>query len=324
MTAFLSHLSIPLENDIAIGLSGGPDSMSLVHMLNAHIEDYNFPIKLHALTVNHNLREDARDEAERVGQWIKDYKHTSHHILDWTDEKSQTRIMEAARNARYSLIEDYCKQHKIKTLFVAHHQDDQVETFLFRLSKGSGLDGLAAMRETYTYSEHLNIIRPLMNHTKESLIDYCHQNDIPYINDPSNEKTQYARPRLRESRLILEKEGLTSQRLSKTVKRLDRARHALEWMSEKALIQTCAIYQNNIKINLSQLGEYPEEIHMRVLQSAIMFFNKNRDYAPRLEKIEKIAEDMLLQDAFRKRTFAKIIFERTLEDGDFLLILTKE
>lgn len=324
MTAFPSFFYIEEQKDIAVGLSGGPDSMALTHMLCAYAKEHKLPITIHALTINHNLREDSLEEAQLVESRVANYPHLKHHIINWTHEDTNSRIMETARKARYQMMEHYCKQHDIQDLYIAHHQDDQVETFLFRLSKGSGLDGLCGMQEKYKYSDHLNIIRPLLEHPKEALIEYCNANNVPYIQDPTNEKTKYARPRLRKSREALEQEGLTPKRISTTAKRLSRAKDTLIWLTEKAIAETFEVSRNSIEINVSLLSEYPQEIHVRALQHAIAFFNPELEYSARMEKIEKIAEDAFKEKSFRKQTFANIIFEKKLHKGMFKLALTKE
>ena len=324
MIAFPTHFFIPNNRNIAVGLSGGPDSMCLTHMLCEYIKQQDLPITVHALTVNHNLREGSLSEAEQVKDWAAEYPHLEHHIINWAHGATDSRIMEAARKARYELMSDFCTAHNIKDLYIAHHQDDQVETFLFRLSKGSGLDGLCGMQPLYEYTDQLTINRPLLDFPKEALIDYCHHFDIPFIDDPSNKKTEYARPRLRESRAALEKEGLSAKRISTTAKRLLRAKDALNWLCEKAISETFEVKRDIIEINLDKLSEYPKEIHVRILQYAISFLTPEREYSARMEKIESIAEDVLLEQSFRKQTFSKLIFERLLIDKSFHLVITKE
>ena len=127
------------ESVVAVGVSGGADSLALALML----KDAGKSVV--ALTVNHCLRKEAQAEAEYVASLMK--KHgIEHHILLWNEgAKIAKGIEEAARVARYKLMFDYCKKHKIKVLATAHHMRDQAETFLLRLQRGSGLFGLSAM-----------------------------------------------------------------------------------------------------------------------------------------------------------------------------------
>ena len=324
MSAFLSKDFLSSMPAIAVALSGGPDSMALTYMLSETLKKNKLDTQLHALTVNHNLREDSLEEAKEVSQWTKQLHNTTHHILNWEAPKSDTRIMESARKARYNLLADYCNNHSIPYLYVAHHQDDQAETFLFRLSKGSGLDGLACMSEKTSFAQNLQIIRPLLNSSKMELIDYCKEHNLPFIEDPTNKKADYARPRLRESMPILEKEGLSAKRLSVTAMRIERAKRALQWMQEKAVQECCNISLSETEINLEKLESYPEDIRVRVLQHVILFYAENAEYAPRMEKIETIVEDLFAPTIFRKRTFASLIFEKKTRGDKVICLISPE
>ncbi len=325
MSAFLSPAFLKSQSDIAIGLSGGPDSFALMHMLHSLCVEHHPSCRIHALTINHNLRDEAAKEAKDLGSSLKKYTNVMHKVLEWDKPKKDARILEAAREARYGLMKNYCNEHNISYLYIAHHMDDQAETFLFRLAKGSGLDGLGGMQPCVKLNYNLSLIRPLLNYTKKDLVEYCEEQSLPYINDPTNHKTEYARPRLRKSYQILEAEGLSAKRLYSTAKRLTRAKDALEWLTDRA-VKDCVEYTNNksLTINLDKLPDYPLEIAVRVLQRAITSLTPITDYAPRLEKIELLAEELHTDSPFRKRTFAQIIFEKKILNDGKKLLLTKE
>ncbi len=231
--------------------------------------------------------------------------------------------MEDARTDRYTLLSEYCSRHGIKHLFLAHHQDDQAETFLFRLAKGSGLDGLAAMMPVQDYSPDLALLRPLLDIPKEQLVATCAAYEIPYANDPSNESEQFARPRLRKAREILEEEGLTSKRLAVTAMRLARARQALEEITDMAL-QDIIIDKETGRIVLDYkiLRAWPGEIGLRVLLKAMRLVRAKDDYGPRMERAEALFEDLMLAPTFRKRTLGGVIIAR--DDKKGLLFVTAE
>jgi tRNA(Ile)-lysidine synthase len=193
--------------------------------------------------------------------------------------------MEQARNARYDLMHDYCELKNIKTLCVGHHADDQLETFLFRLAKGSGLDGLTGMRE-WTDFKTLKLYRPLLQLTHSELIHYCNNNGLKYFDDPLNEDNKYARPRLRQA---LRKEGLDTKRFIKTLDRLARGRDALDEMAE-TIFELLYMKRDNINtLDYQSLKKYPLDIQIRVLQKAISYVGySNGYYPPKLERIEEI------------------------------------
>ena len=210
---------------------------------------------------------------------------------------------------------------------MAHHADDQAETFLFRLSKGSGLDGLAGMNDVQPYNDFMNIVRPLLSASKEQLIDYCKVNKLPYINDPSNEKQEYMRPRLRAAREVLEQEGLTSERLAVTAGRIRRAREALEVLTEDAYGEAfVSVDEQSVTLDWSYLRTCPEEISFRVIVLVIKNLgDTNSSYGVRMEKIEELffalwaMNDLSL---FKRRTLGKCIF--SFDSSNLNLIVEKE
>lgn len=254
--------------------------MALTHMLYQWAAENNKTI--HALTVDHRLRDDSADEAELVAEWMKNFPNIKHVTLkcEW-GEKPETAVMERARNERYGLMNAYCGQYNIRTLCIAHHADDQVETFFFRLAKGSGLDGLCGMKEWANFDD-LKIFRPLLNYTHQYLIQYCESENLNWIEDPSNQNTDYARPRLRAA---LADEGLDSQRLVRTIERIGRGQEALEWMvcdvMEKA--------KEGDEYDWRCIQQYPLDIQIRVLQKLISQVGEvTHSYPPKLERIEEI------------------------------------
>ena len=310
---------------IAVGVSGGPDSMALLHMLCRHTDS---SFNIHALIVNHDLRADSHSEAKAVFASIATWDNVIPHILTWEGEKPETGKLEAARNARFLLLQDYCEAHHITELYLGHHMDDQAETFLFRLAKGSGLDGLAGMAERKQLTPALTLVRPLLNISKEELLSYCEQNHIPFIKDPTNENTSYMRARLRESREILEREGLTNQRLATTAKRLLRVRSAMEEMTEKIWDETYTLDEATssplLTLDMSRLASYPEEFRVRILQKSINILSTDKPYPPRLEKVERLHDTIFYDDDFSQRTLSGLIFKRKKEKNAVFLHIQAE
>jgi tRNA(Ile)-lysidine synthase len=323
LTSFLEKHDLNTQESIAVAVSGGPDSLALMALMAEHTQSKN--IELHILSVDHGLRTSAKDEVQMVAEWVCSQKsaHIQHKILTWEGEKPEAAIMENARAARYDLMAEYCAAHKIQTLLVAHHQDDQAETFLIRLAKGSGLNGLGAMQEVRDYKGALKIARPLLSVSKEELIALCEEEEIPYVRDPSNENDDYLRPRLRKSMDVLAKEGLTAKRLSLTAKRLSRARRALDDIADSAF-QACLIEKRAeaYVFNFNALKGCPEEISLRVIQRAVEAFREGADYNVRMERLENVFESLWdSPENFKSRTLGGCKFSLKKEA---LLTLTIE
>lgn len=305
------------EKAIAVGVSGGADSMALCFLLSRWGAEND--VKIHGITVDHDLRAESWQEAEAVHQWLVGWPSMQHKILKWDHKAAgaaiDSAVQEQARHARYALMSEYCAAHDIGALCLGHHADDQAETVLFRLAKGSGLDGLSGMAARYDYSDALCLVRPLLGFGKDELVALCGDENIASLDDPSNEDEQFARVRLRAARGALEAEGLTSSRLSVTAMRLARARAALEELSRKAY--EAAVLKSDthqIVLNKEGLLSQPDEVVLRVLLMAMERLNPAEHYAPRLERVEAILADMTCAAPFRKRTLGGVIFSRD-DDG---------
>lgn len=275
---------------IGLALSGGPDSMALGFLLTHWAQKHD--VKVHGVTVDHGLRAESAQEAKDVQGWTKDWPHFTHHIVHWDGDKPDTRIMEEARKARYALMAENFQAVSVRNVFVAHHQDDQAETFLIRLCKGSGLDGLSGMRLRQAYEQDgaypLTFLRPFLTIEKQRLIDTCEEFNVPYVHDPSNQKDEYLRPRLRAARDVLESEGLSNKRLAATARRLEKARSALEDITDTVYGQFVTHDGADVHVDAKVFREWPEEIGLRVFIKAMKSFQSAQSYGPRLEKVETL------------------------------------
>lgn len=304
---------------LAVGVSGGPDSMALALLLVEWAAQQKHSIDIHALTVDHGLRPESAKEATATGARLAGFAGVHHHILRWKGRKPKTRLMEAARQARYALMISHCREHGINHIFLAHHMDDQAETFLFRLAKGSGLDGLSGMRPVQAYDD-IFLLRPLLGFSKQALVDTCKSRKIKFVKDPSNAKETYARPRLRKSVKALSEEGLTPKRLATTAARLERARNALDHIAEKAFQKLAKIKSTDrIELDLGGWQKETEEIALRVLMKAIQHLRPDAAYNPRMEKIEDLFADLHGDSSFRKRTLGGLVFERNERKSAILI-----
>ena len=311
------------ESDIAVAVSGGPDSMALCFALSVYCAEYYPAVMVHALTVDHGLREESMREAHHVAEMLEPLSNVSHHILEWTHgEKPTARIQEKARAARYDLMGAYMQEHGIAHLFTGHHMDDQAETFLFRLAKGSGLDGLSCMSYMQEMNSGVVLCRPMLDMDKVEILSFCHEQGISFVDDPSNESHDFARVRLRQSMDILREEGLSSKRLSVTAMRLARSRVALEEMADQVFSECLDNNKSDrIVFEFSPLVDNPEEIVLRVILKAMSILRPGRAYAARLERVESLCADLMSSSDFRKRTLGGVIFEHDKKNDYFILSL---
>jgi len=178
---------------VAVAVSGGPDSMSLLFLVNAFIK-YKKGY-LMALIVDHRIRKNSKEEAKYISTYL-DKNNINSQILTVDKDNVTKKSMNEARNNRYNLLTDFCIKNNILHLFVAHHKNDNLETFLNRKIAGSDFYGLKSMSELSFYNK-VRLIRPLLNFSKETLLDYNKKNKIKYINDPTNLNLNYTRPTIR-------------------------------------------------------------------------------------------------------------------------------
>ena len=291
------------EKKLSVAVSGGGDSMALAFLLSQFCAEKN--ITLHVLSVNHALRAESADEAKKVGRIVKSWPNTKHKILTWQAAKPKTRIQEEARAARYALMADYCAAQKIKYLFLAHHGDDQVETFLFRLAKGSGIDGLGVMPDMQERNGIL-LVRPLLDVTHEDLMDTCRKNNIEWIEDPSNGMEKYARVRLRNARDTLAAEGLTPSRILTLAKRMARASDALDRYAAIAWDKV-DVRDGGAFVPLDYFLSLDTETGLRVVRRAISAFGKKKAYPASLQQLENIVQDIYANKNFRAATLGGCI-----------------
>jgi tRNA(Ile)-lysidine synthase len=212
---------------LALAVSGGPDSVALMHLAARWRAGLARGPRLSVLTVDHGIRPESRAEAEFVARLAAELG-LPHVVLTWEAQDAKAgRLQERARTARYDLMADYCHANDIPALVTAHTLDDQAETFLMRLKRGSGLDGLAAIPEQGEWSG-IAVLRPLLDTPKARLVATLVAGGVEYVSDPSNLDRRFERARMRASADTLAALGLTSEAIALSARRLRRAREALD------------------------------------------------------------------------------------------------
>lgn len=176
------------NNYIVIGVSAGPDSMCLLNILQKKTN------KIIVCHINHNVRKESIEEEEYITKYCKD----NNLILEkMTIENYQENNFEnEARAKRYNFYEETLKKYNSSTLFLAHHGDDLIETVLMKITRGSNIEGYAGIKEI-TNIKNYQIIRPLLNYTKEDILKYNKENNIKYFIDSTNKSENYTRNRYR-------------------------------------------------------------------------------------------------------------------------------
>ena len=258
---------------LILAVSGGPDSTALLWLAARWRDGLKKPPKLIAITVDHGLRQESAGEARAIARFAKSLK-VEHRTLRWTGSKPKTGIQEAAREARYRLLGAAARKAGATHIVTAHTQDDQAETVLFRLMRGSGVSGLAGMGAISVVpfvddSLSLVLARPLLDIPKARLIATLTARKIPYADDPSNADPRFARPRLRALMPALTREGLTAERLARLASRVGRAEYALGRAVDDAQRSFCTGGQlrhgRPVTVDAMAFLSLTEEISLRLL-----------------------------------------------------------
>jgi tRNA(Ile)-lysidine synthase len=243
-------------------------------------------------TVDHGLRPASAKEAAWVAERANELG-LAHETLTWSGPKPKSRIQEHAREARYALLAALAERvaPAPTAIAVAHHRDDQAETLLMRLARGSGIGGLAAMRPARALAgSGVTLIRPLLSLPKARLIATLQAMGQSWIEDPSNEAVDFERVRLRKARASLETAGLTNEMLASSARRLARANAALESVTSELQRRTVRFNDGAYAaIDAGLFAHAPEELRLRVLQRILSCFGGTSP-APRLSQVETLVE----------------------------------
>jgi tRNA(Ile)-lysidine synthase len=271
---------------IVLGVSGGPDSVALMLLAAEWARGRAERPALYVATVDHGLRKDSRGEAEIVAHWAAGLA-LPHAILVWDGVKPKSRIQERARGARYQLLFEYAARVGADHVMTAHHADDQAETILFRLLRGSGVSGLAGMASASERSG-LVLARPLLAHAKADLAAFCELRGHPFIDDPSNNDSAYARTKMRRLGGLLADEGLGRAALLKLGRRAARADAALAAHARAVRAGFMARREpGGFGADISAFADEPEEIVLRFLAEELKLINGGKPL--RLERLEAMA-----------------------------------
>ena len=284
--AMASHAGPPW----AVAVSGGGDSLALMHLLHGFAKARGLAPPI-VLTVDHGLRKHSAPEAKKVVAWAKKAGLAAH-VLTWRGKKPKAGMESEARQARYRLMGDWLAKNKIATLFVGHNQDDQVETFLLRLARGSGLDGLSGMAARAPWPlpgfPQLLVARPMLGFSRDRLRAYLTGLGQAWLDDPMNEDAGFDRVKVRKARAALSAAGLAPARIAAAAAHLARARESLEIMTE-AVLQRAArnAADEGVLLDAGALAAAPREVGLRSLAAVLMAVG-GQPYRPRFESLQRL------------------------------------
>ena len=288
--------SLNIDENFAVAVSGGSDSLALAFLSKVYSINKNLKSKF--FIVDHKLRSNSTSEANSVKKILKKYLINCE-ILTWSGKKPLKNVQALARKKRLELLFRKCNSYKIDNILLGHHEDDLVENFFIRLTRGSGLKGLVSLDKKNLIDDK-KLFRPLLNQKKDDLIYISKYVFNFYVEDQSNKDTKYQRVRIRKLISELKNEGLSQKKFIKTIQNLKSSDDVVNFYVNENLKKNA---------NFSGLRDYyilkknffdnPDEIVFRSMTNLIKIVGKK--YHPVRGKklvriIDKIEQDKLKRD----------------------------
>lgn len=279
----------PNATRIGLAVSGGSDSLALLHLFAQAAP--HLGLNLHAVTVDHALRPEARAEAAEVAR-ICAGLGVAHDTLRWDHGRIAGNLQDQARRARYALIADWARQQRLATVMVGHTADDQAETFLMGLSRAAGLDGLTGMRRHWR-DQGVQFQRPLLGLKRDDLRLYLTRKGVQWIEDPSNENDRFTRVKARRALKALEPLGITVGRLGETIAHLAQAQAGIQVATVAAWAGIGREQAGALHVDWQAFFSLAPEIQRRILLGAIDWLASDI-YAPRGSKVVTLQRALAL------------------------------
>jgi len=303
-------ISLKVKRNLAVAVSGGPDSLALAYLTKCYALKNNIEVKY--FIVDHKIRKESSLEAKSVKSVLKKIGIESK-ILVWKGKKPSKNIQAIARNKRYSLLANECKKNDINHLLIGHHLNDLFENFLIRLVRGSGLNGLISFDKNTKYkNKNLNILRPLLDLEKKDLLHISKEIFNFFVDDQSNINIDYKRTRIRNLLQALEKEGLDKKKLKLTINNLKDSNNTIKFYVDKNLEKNSVfLTKKNIYILNNDFFDQSHEIIFRSLTKIIQNLGK-KYYPVRGKSINELIKRINVK-SFSKVTLGGCFIERVNE-----------
>ena len=262
-----TDLNLYKGSTVAVACSGGADSLALASA--ALFEGNRAEIKVIAVIVNHNLQEGSMEVALRTKGVLTEIGFDVVEIMDVVVQQSSLGMEAAARNARYGALTEFANKHNAFVTMLGHTLDDQAESVLLGLARGSGAKSIAGMP---TLSPDGKYLRPLLGITRKETVSYCEDLGLDYWSDPQNLDTKFSRVKVRLNVLpVLEEElgpGIASA-LSRTAEILQDDLEYLEAQADSAFSLVAKTTNNSVAIDTEGLEKLPRALATRVIHKSL-------------------------------------------------------
>ena len=287
-----------------VAVSGGSDSMALALLSGLLKQEENK--KIYFVHVDHGIRKNSGKEALQLKKILKKIQINLKIIKN--NKSIKKNIQKSARDKRYQILSDFSKKNSIKALVTAHHKDDQIETFLIRLSRGSGVEGLSSMSEISKLNGGIKLLRPFLKFTKEDLKSITKKFFNKIIKDPSNKNKKFLRTNIRELTRILKSKGIDPNQIFRSIENISSTKIAINFYVKQSLKKFVKFRKKETIFDLSMFQKEPVDVKFKIINTIV----KNRTakyYPPRAKKVLNLI-NRFKSKSTQKSTLGGCIFEK--------------
>lgn len=287
-----------------VAVSGGSDSMALALLSGLLKQEKNK--KIYFVHVDHGIRKNSGKEALQLKKILKKIQINLKIIKN--NKSIKKNIQKSARDRRYQILSDFSKKNGIKALVTAHHKDDQIETFLIRLSRGSGVEGLSSMSEISKLNSGIKLLRPFLKFTKEDLKSITKKFFNKIIKDPSNKNKKFLRTNIRELTRILKSKGIDPDQIFRSIENISSTKIAINFYVKQSLKKFVKFRKKETIFDLSMFQKEPVDVKFKIINTIV----KNRTakyYPPRAKKVLNLI-NRFKSKSTQKSTLGGCIFEK--------------
>ena len=293
---FKKNISFLKKNSIVVAVSGGADSLALSALTK--FNQYNENNKYFYVLIDHGYRKKSALEALKVRQMVKT-KINENLIIIKNEQKFKSNLQKNFREIRYRNLFNFCIKKKVKILMTAHHFNDQIETFLIRLARGSGVQGLSSMQMINNTNNKVKLVRPLLEIKKKELKFIAKKIFNNFLKDPSNTSKKFLRSNIRGLTSQLERYGINHDQIFRSIKNISATNDLVNKYISDLIKKTVTRKRGLTLINHKIFFSYNTEIKRIILGRLIMDVNK-KDYPPRSKKISFVIKKI------EKKSFYKL------------------
>jgi len=279
--------NITKNSKLLAAVSGGVDSMAMAIMLADYVKQHGH--QLLCVTIDHNLRDESAHEVKQCGRILAS-QNIKHIILKNNSDIPTTNIQQEARNIRYNLLTDYAKQNGFEYILTAHTADDNIETFLMRLTRGSGVNGLAGIPPNIVIN-NVNILRPLLHAKKQDLQKYLQNKNIDWVEDPTNKTSKYTRNKLRHALEQITDKQLLDQRITNSINNIASAKSYINQQVNIAFDRLVKINEKAITFAKDEYLALHPELQTKILLKILQYFKSEAQ--ARHEKLINLHEAII-------------------------------